>query len=307
MWIVSHLPARFDELGLRKTLADRVVTFLVTAMAFLAALAIVGWIRAAELTGDWANGASAALTVQVPKAGEPNKGGARTRLAAVLALLTAAPGVESAEVLSDDRLNALLRPWLGADVNDFHGSIPAVIAVHTTRPLNELTILKAQVEQTAPGTIVEDYASWAAQLGTLARGLLVCSGLMLLIVTMVMATVIAVVTHVGLATRRQAMLIVCQLGATDDYLTRQFAMRVALSAFIGGVIGELLAFLLMITLTALPIPLAGGRIPVMTAYDAFSSLRMIPWWLPGIIPAAASVIGYLTTQVTMRLWLRQLQ
>ena len=41
--MISLRPARFDELGLRWGLTDRMLPLLVAAMAFLAALALAGW------------------------------------------------------------------------------------------------------------------------------------------------------------------------------------------------------------------------------------------------------------------------
>ena len=112
MRIVSLGPARFDELGLRRALADRTLLFLAASMAFLAALAVSGWMGAAMLTHHWESGAGSTLTVQVPRGGEPDASGSGTRLNAVQQLLNAAPGVESAKTLSDAQLDALLRPWL---------------------------------------------------------------------------------------------------------------------------------------------------------------------------------------------------
>ena len=84
-------PAGFDELGLRRALADRVLPFLVAAMALLAALALAGWVGAASLARHWQEGAGAALTVQVPQPGEPAAQGGGTRLERVLALLARQP------------------------------------------------------------------------------------------------------------------------------------------------------------------------------------------------------------------------
>src|SRR5580692_11787053 len=83
----SLRPAGFDELGLRRALADRVLPFLVAAMALLAALALAGWVGAASLARHWQEGAGAALTVQVPQPGDPAAQGGGTRLDRVLALL----------------------------------------------------------------------------------------------------------------------------------------------------------------------------------------------------------------------------
>ena len=51
--------------------------FLVAAMAFLAALALAGWVGAATLARHWQHGAGASLTVQVPQPTDPAAQGGR--------------------------------------------------------------------------------------------------------------------------------------------------------------------------------------------------------------------------------------
>jgi cell division transport system permease protein len=306
MRIISIRPARFDELGLRRVVADRMVPFLVAAMAFLTALAIAGWMGAAVLTRHWESGAGATLTVQVPRPADPAAAGSDTRLAAVQAVLVAATGVETAKTLSDEQLNALLRPWLGADIKSLAMPVPAVIAVHMASETKDLAGLTAQLEQVAPGTIVEDHAASAGRLSTLARSLRLCSGLVLLVVTMVTVAAIAVATRTGLAARREAVLIVHQLGATDGYIAQRFASRAAVLAAIGGGGGGLLALPAMLLLTTLAAPLSGQGVIALTSPAALVLLPLPLWMLPVILPVAAAIIGYLTTQVTLRRWLRRL-
>ena len=129
----SLRPAGFDELGLRRALSDRMLPFLVAAMAFLAALALAGAVGAASLARHWREGAGASLTVQVPRGEAPasGQGGTNgdTRLAAVVALLRGTPGVREARALSDDELAELLRPWLGSGVERLSLPLPAVVRV----------------------------------------------------------------------------------------------------------------------------------------------------------------------------------
>jgi cell division transport system permease protein len=278
------------------------VPFLVAAMAFLAALAIAGWFGAAVLTRHWESGAGAILTVQLPNPAQPSATGAQTRLVAVQALLAAAPGVDSAETLSDAQLNTLLRPWLGADIKNLAIPIPAVIAVHMAPDVTDLTTLATQLAKAAPGTIVEDQAAWAGRLGTLARSLQACAGLVLVIVTLVTAAVISVATRSGLAARREAILIVYQLGATDGYIARRFATRAATLAYVGGLLGGLFALPVMFLLANLAAPLAAAPTPGGVP----DLLPPLLWCLPVILPGATGIIGYITTQITMRRWLRRL-
>ena len=86
-------PVGFDELGLRRAISDRMLPFLVAAMAFLAALALAGWVGAASLARHWQQGAGSALTVQVPRPREPAAQGGGTRLDRAVALLAGTPGV----------------------------------------------------------------------------------------------------------------------------------------------------------------------------------------------------------------------
>jgi cell division transport system permease protein len=229
-----------------------------------------------------------------------------TRLSAVQALLNTTPGVVSAKTLSDGQLNALLRPWLGADVKDLAAPVPAVIAVRMAGDAENSTSLAMSLAQNAPGTIVEDHAAWAAQLGTLARSLQFCSGFVLLIVTVVTAAVIAVVMRSGLPARRQAILVVYQLGATDSYIVRRFAVRAAVLASIGGAMGGLLALPVLFAMATITAPLAGEHVLVLTVADAISVLPVQLWVMPVVLMVAVGIVAYVSTQFTIRQWLRQL-
>ncbi len=191
-------------------------------------------------------------------------------------------------------------------MKDLAVPVPVVIAVHLSGDPAALSSLADQLSRSAPGTIVEDHAEWAGRLGTLAASLQLCSGLVLLIVTLVTAAVIAVATRAGIAARREAILIVYQLGATDGYIARRFATRAAALASIGAVFGGLFALPFVFTLATLAAPIAGRGVPAPTAAAAFAFLPLPLWLLPLILTIAAAFIGYVTTQITMRQWLRRL-
>jgi cell division transport system permease protein len=299
-------PAGFDELGLRRALADRMLPFVVAAMAFLAALAMAGWSGAASLARHWQQGAESALTVQVPQPKEPAAQGNGSRLERVVALLTGTPGIAEARTLSDDELDDMLRPWLGNSAERLALPLPAVVAVRLSDPSLALEPLSNRVAAVAPGSLVESHGVWVRRLTALARSMQACAGLALLIVIGVAVSVIAVVTRAGLATRREAIEIVHGLGASDGYVATRFATRATLLAAIGGLAGAIVALPVLLVLAELAAPFGAVNVDFDAPAVALTALPSLLWLTLVALPFVAALIGCVTAQVTVRRWLRRL-
>jgi cell division transport system permease protein len=307
-------PPGFDELGLRRALADRMLPFLVAAMAFLAALALAGWVGAATLARHWQHGAGASLTVQVPQPGDPATDAPgpaqQTRLERVLRELAAAQGIADARPLGRTELTALLRPWIGAEGSPLVARLPAVVAVRLANPPPtpaRLAALGAQLDHAAPGTLLETQGVWIDRLLALARSLQACAGAALLVVAAVAAAVVAVATRAGLAARREAIEIVHGLGATDGFIAARFAGRATLLAAAGGMAGAVAALPVLMALARLAAPFATNAAGATPPASGFAAALPAALWLllPGL-PLTAAAIGFVTAQVTVRRWLRRL-
>jgi cell division transport system permease protein len=306
MRAISLRPAGFDELGLRRAGADRILPFLVAAMAFLAALVLTGWVGAASLARHWQQGAGAVLTVQVPDPGAEAAQRDGTRVARVLALLRSTRGIADARELTQAELDQLLRPWLGAGGDRLAVPLPAVITVRLADPGVDVAPVTARLEATAPGTLTESHGVWLHRLTILARSLQACAGLALVLVGSVAAAVIAVATRAGLAARREAIEIVHGLGATDGYIAARFAARATLLAACGGIAGAVLALPVLLTLAGLTAPFTGLEAPVQTPAGILAALPVAVWLALPVLPFVAAFIGFATAQGTVRRWLRRL-
>ena len=307
----SLRPAGFDELGLRRALADRMLPALVAAMAFLAALALAGFVAAASLARHWQEGAASTLTVQVPDpnlpAGDvaPMSGERQTRRERVLAILVRTPGVVSARPMSDEELNELLRPWIGGDMERLALPLPGVIRVRLGSPPPFLEALERELVAAVPRTLVESHRVWIGRLAALARSLQACAGVALLVVAGVAAAVVMVATRAGLVQRRHAIEIVHGLGATDGYIAGRFARRTTWLAALGGGIGALAALPLLLGLTRLAAPFADGNATDIAPHG-LPELSALLWVGLSVLPLAAAAIGFVTAQATVRGWLRRL-
>ena len=297
-------PARFDDLGLKRALSDRLLPSLVGAMAFLAALALAGAIAASALAQHWQQGAGGMITVQVPQPTAPAVAGG-SRADQVVAALRAAPGVASARALSEDELAALLRPWLGSSAGRIAIPLPAVIEVRIAGAGPDRLALAASLERAAPGTLIEEHDRWVRRLAALARSLQACAALAILVVGFVAVAVVAVATRAGLAARRDAIETVHGLGAPDGYIAGRFAGRATMLAAAGATAGALAALPVLIGLTALAAPFTGRE----TGDGPGALLTAMPaalWVALPLLPLIAAAIGWVTAQTTVRRWLRRL-
>ena len=102
-------PASEPPIVPRSGAAAALTTLAALAMSFLAVLAVAAGLAADRLAASWRSDLGGAATVRViaPKAEM------EARITDALVVLSAAPGVASARLLTDAELQALIEPWLG--------------------------------------------------------------------------------------------------------------------------------------------------------------------------------------------------
>ena len=300
-----------DGLALHQALPGQFLPFLVAAMSFLAALALAGGIAAHSLSQRWTHGAGAVTTVQVPGPDDP-AAGSGTRIAAVQDALSHAPGIVTAHRLSDAELRGLLAPWI-EQTGDSSLPLPAVIEVHTLAGQDPMAPLLPRLEAIAPGVMVEHDSVWSDRLAALAGSLQACALLAVLIVMTVAVCVVMAATRAGLQTRRQAIALIHSLGAMDSYIAARFASRVGLLALVGGLGGSIAALPMLLAMSHLAAPFtamtdAQATTP-MDWRNPYAWADIVPHallWMLLALPPAAGITGWVTTQLTVRAWLRRL-
>jgi len=291
---------RADPLGLRAATSNRLLPVLVGAMSFLASLALAGALAAAVLAAQWQAGAAAALTVQVTAPADPAKAGGGTRLQAVQAILEASANVHSLHQLSPAELDHLLLPWLGQAASQMALPLPAVLTA-TWAGAAPPDDLRLALTAAAPGTVAATGTLWASRVASLTASIQAAAISVLIVVSFVAAAVVAVVTRSGLAQGREAVEIVHGLGALDSAIAGRFAGRATWLAALGSLGGVLASLPVLLWLANLAAPFGAvvqpGRLP---------GLPVALWIALPVLPFAAALIGWCTTQLTVRGWLRRL-
>ncbi len=286
--------------------------WIVGAMAFLAALAMVGALATADAASHWRRGLTGTVTVEIPAAARtaaPPSAASPTatpaaagddRLARVLDVLRADPGIERATPIAPARVAALLAPWLGND--DLIDTLPIPQLVDVTlasdRPL-DLAALQQRLAAAVPGTTLDDHQIWVGELVHLAR---LAVGLALAVVALVAASAVAAVviaTRAGLAVHHEAIDLLHLMGAEDAYIADQFASQALRRGLRGGVLGLLLAALALVALGSASQAVDPSLLPRL-----WPSLGQV---LPLVlVPLATATLGWATARQTVLRALRKM-
>jgi cell division transport system permease protein len=210
-------------------------------LTVLAAAAGLGLASAASRLDDQIGGR---VTVQIVEANPARKAQQSAVAAAALRNL---PGVIAVHPVPEEEINRLLVPWLGTGGIAEDIPIPALIDVDLTPEGHaQLASLTRAVTAVAPAARVDDNGQWLAPLASLIGALKwLAAGLVLLMVGATAATVV-LAARAALDMHRATIEVLHFMGATDVQVARLFQRRIALDALFGGLIGFILAALVLI-------------------------------------------------------------
>jgi cell division transport system permease protein len=210
-------------------------------LTVLAAAAGMGLASAAARLDDQIGGR---VTIQIVEA-NPARKAAQSQ--AAVAALRDLPGVTAVRPVPEEEINRLLVPWLGTGGIADDIPIPALIDVDLTPEGHaRLADLTRTVTAAAPAARVDDNGQWLAPLASLIGALKwLAAGLVLLMVGATAATVV-LAARAALNMHRATIEVLHFMGATDVQVARLFQRRIALDALFGGLVGFILAALVLI-------------------------------------------------------------
>jgi cell division transport system permease protein len=218
--------------------------WVIAIMMFLTVLAAAAGMGLASAAGRLDEQIGGRVTIQIVEA-NPARKAAQTEAAA--AAIRNLPGVVAVRPVPEEEINRLLVPWLGQGGIAEDIPVPALIDVDLTPEgharLGELT---RAVTAAAPAARVDDNGQWLAPLASLIGALKwLAAGLVLLMVGATAATVV-LAARAALDMHRSTIEVLHFMGATDVQVARLFQRRIALDALFGGLVGFILAALVLI-------------------------------------------------------------
>jgi cell division transport system permease protein len=244
-----------------------------------------------KLAERWDTGLAGTLTVQVPA--EAGAAEDDPRLAAVVAALAATPGVLTVAAMDKREMTALLEPWLGDAVLTGDLPLPRLVAVtvDTANP-PDIGALQHQVQELAPGSLVDDHQRWLARLLDLAQAVEIMAAVVVALVVLAACIMVAFVTRMGLAAHEQAIELLHLIGAQDSYVARQFQNHALGLGLRGGLLGLACAVPTLYLARTLLQRIGSGLLPEL-------GLEPYEWALLILLPVAAALVTMVTARFTV--------
>jgi cell division transport system permease protein len=251
----SHWPKVATAIVPKSTITGRSLIAVVAIMTFLAALTAGAVMMVVSAATDWSADVGREVTIQVrPVAGRDLD----TDVRKAVEITRAAPGIADVRVYTKEESAKLVEPWLGRGLNLNDLPIPRMIVVKLLGSAPpDLGALRVSLAAQVPSASLDDHRRWIDRMRDMA-GAAAGSGVGILVLVLIV-TVLSVTfaTRGAMATNRPIIEVLHYVGATDNFVARQFQRHFLVLGFKGGLIGGGAAVVLFGVLQGMNVWLAG--------------------------------------------------
>ena len=265
--------------------------WVIAIMLFLTLLVAAAGLTLAEAARQGGQDLARHVTVQIIEADPAQRAAQR---AAVTRTLRKLDSIAEVKPVPDADVRALLEPWLGTGVIDADVPVPALVDVRfgSVPTAETITRLQSTLRSVAPNIRVDSHSSWMAPFFELMRALLWLAAAMFLLLLVATSAVVILAVRSTLNTHRETIEIMHMMGGTDVQAARLFQRRVALDALLGGIVGFIVAAVVIITV--------GGRFAaVEPGLLSGAHFPYYGWAVLALIPLAVMALAMLMARMTV--------
>lgn len=265
----------------------RLTSFVAAAMAFLAVFALALSLASGRLADRWGAELAQSTTLRITAPVDQME----AQTAAALRVLETTSGVASARALTLEDQQALLAPWLGADLPLDSLPVPQLIEIQSEGAGYDAAGLRLRLAAEAPGAVLDDHSRWRAPLMRAATRLNTLGWLAIALIGFTMAAMITLAASAALAASERVIRVLRLVGAKDGYIVQAFVRRFTLRALIGAVVGTVLGLGAVLLL-----PAASDEGGFLTGLG-FQGWH---WLLPILIPIVGALVAFSATRRAAR-------
>lgn len=309
MALASRWRRRPPDLPLAGDDSARYLPWIVAFIVFLAALSLAAAMVVGGAIDEWNRGLQSSMTVQVPA--DPARQSAQRlrQIDEIITIIRAWPGVASAQLVTQEKIRALLEPWLGGGVNLTELPLPTLIEIKLApnADVNPAELQTALVAK-APDATVDSHRIWLDRLISRVRSALWIAIAVVAITGFAAIATVVFSVRTGLQIHRPIVEVLHTLGATDEYIAKQFAAQALRLGLRGGLIGIIPALLCLALLTRVGGDWLGGEIGGWLGgfFGPNFSLSPAQWASLVAVPLVTALIAVVSARRTVMALLKAL-
>ena len=248
-----------SELPFKKDGANLFLEIMSTISVFLFTITLSGFFMINSLVTSWDKGIVNGFTVQVMEdekaSGEPSE----VRLNKVVNFFEQVENVQKVRVISDKKVAKLMRPWLGDNIDISVLPMPELIEVRVKDSSSfDFDKVAKELSKIAPYTSINAHQIWLNKLIIFAKSVKMLALSVLFLVFMICSFSIFYATKTSLGIHQNVFEILHIMGATDDYVAKQYARRGFFIGLVSGIIGVLVAACALWIISDVSADLKGG-------------------------------------------------
>ncbi len=272
--------------------------WVIAIMVALTVIAAAAGLALSNTARNAADALSGGVTVQVVEA-NPAERDRQARAAA--RVIQAMPGVEDVHIVSQEEVEKLIEPWLGARTGEDQIPVPALVDVRLRDPVDgeKLGAIRTQVRSVAPAARVDAQSSWLKPVFKAIDSLQWLALALVALLGAALAAAVLLAVRNALGVNRETIEVVHLLGGTDAQIARIFQRAIGFDAAGGGAVGLGLGLVAVLFL--------GQRFSGLEAGLVDSgALDWFDWLLLALIPIAGVLLAMLTARQTVVRALRKM-
>ncbi len=229
-----------------QTKSGRSLTIVVTAMCYLAVLAIIANILINRSVQVWTADVAKQVTVQIKPVDGENM---NIQIESALAILNGTRGIVSTSTLSYEESLRLLEPWLGEGSLLADLPVPRLISVVIDeKNPPDFDALKRQLKRKVKGASLDTHKRWQGQILRSANALKMISLGILILISITTIAIIIFATRAAMASNEEVISVLHLVGAQDNFIAEEVQSRFFIIGLKAGLISVVCGILTYIFL-----------------------------------------------------------
>ena len=288
---------KFDQydLPLDKDKETHFLILLIALMSFLMIIALSGSLALSSMAHRWSSGLENKVTIEISV--ETKDGQLLSQKAIQLATkkiaiaLRKSENIKSFDVMGAKDVQELISPWIGNNLSLDDVPLPGLIAVELKDSKNgAFEALESTIKDASEHAELETHQDWLSDLIRFAHILKLLSLFLVGVIFTITVTTIIAAIRARLTLHKKAVELLHNMGATDYYITRQFARHTLIVGAKGTAIGTVLGIITTLAIIYATKQSGTALIPTLDiGLTGYAVLLLTPFILCAIVFATTLV------------------